>query len=64
MEKIVDKFEEQDKHKVALLSKMGTRNIDFLIKKLRKQTICAWSINAPKLQKDGKKLQLHQMNAY
>lgn len=46
MEKIVDKFEEQDKHKVALLSKMGTRNIDFLLKKPRKQTICAWSVNA------------------
>jgi DNA repair photolyase len=46
MEKIVDKFEEQDKHKIGLLSKMGTRNIDFLLGKLRKQTICAWSINS------------------
>ncbi len=46
MEKVVDKFEEQDRHKVALLSKMGKRNIGFLLKKLRKQTICAWSINA------------------
>lgn len=46
MEKIVDKFEEQTVHKVALLSKMGKRNIDFLLKKLRKQTICAWSINS------------------
>ncbi len=46
MEKIVDRFEEQSKHKVALLSKMGIRYIDFLLKKLRKQTICSWSINA------------------
>ncbi len=46
MEKIVDKFEEQSTHKVALLSKMGTHHIDFLMKKLRKQTICSWSINA------------------
>lgn len=46
MEKIVDKFEEQDKHKVALLSKMGRKNINFLLKKFRRQTICAWSINA------------------
>lgn len=46
MEKIIDKFEKQGKHKVALLSKMGVRNIDFLMKKLRKQTICAWSVNA------------------
>jgi len=46
MEKIVDRFEEQSVHKVALLSKMGKRYIDFLLKKLRKQTICSWSINA------------------
>ncbi|HEV8405515.1 MAG TPA: radical SAM protein [Nitrososphaera sp.] len=46
MEKIVDKFEEQAIHKVALLSKMGVRNIDFLLKGLRRQTICAWSINS------------------
>ncbi|MGI0007306.1 MAG: radical SAM protein, partial [Nitrosotalea sp.] len=55
MEKIVDKFEEQNKHKVALLSKMGTRNIDFLTKKLRKQTICAWSINATAVAKRWEK---------
>ena len=46
MEKIVDKFEEQSVHKVALLSKMGTRYIDFLLKRLRNQTICSWSVNA------------------
>ncbi len=46
MEKIVDKFEEQSTHKVALLSKMGVKNVGFLLAKLRKQTICAWSVNA------------------
>jgi spore photoproduct lyase len=55
MEKIVDKFEEQDKHKVALLSKMGIRNIDFLLKKSRKQTICAWSVNATEVSKRWEK---------
>lgn len=55
MEKIVDKFEEQNKHKVTLLSKMGTRNIDFLTKKLRKQTICAWSVNATEVAKRWEK---------
>lgn len=55
MEKIVDKFEEQNKHKVALLSKMGIRNIDFLTKKLRKQTICAWSVNASEVAKRWEK---------
>lgn len=51
MEKIVDKFEEQKKHKILLLSKMGVRNIDFLLKKRRNQTICAWSLNAPEVAK-------------
>lgn len=55
MEKIVDKFEEQSKHKVALLSKMGTRYIDFLLTKLRKQTICAWSVNATEVAKRWEK---------
>lgn len=55
MEKIVDKFEEQDVHKVALLSKMGKNNIGFLLKKLRKQTICAWSINALEVSKRWEK---------
>jgi len=45
MEKVADLFETQDKHKILLLSKFGTKNIGFLLEKLRKQTICAWSIN-------------------
>lgn len=46
MEKIVDLFETQEKHKILLLSKFGTNNIGFLLERPRKQTICAWSINA------------------
>lgn len=55
MEQIIDKFEEQKKHKVALLSKMGHRNADFLLRKLRYQTICAWSINAIEVSKKWEK---------
>lgn len=55
MEKIVDRFEQQTTHKIALLSKMGLRSIDFLTKKLRKQTICAWSVNAIKVAKRWEK---------
>jgi len=44
---IVDKFEEQKKHKVYLLTKLGERNVSFLLEKTRKQVICGWSINAP-----------------
>ncbi len=55
MEKIVDRFEEQSVHKVALLSKMGLHNIDFLLKKLRKQTICSWSINTTEVAKKWEK---------
>jgi spore photoproduct lyase len=44
---IVDKFEEQNKHKVYLLTKLAERNIGFLLEKLRRQVICGWSINAP-----------------
>ena len=51
MEIIVDRFENQRKHKVALLSKMGKKNINFLLKKPRKQTIASWSINAPQVAK-------------
>lgn len=47
MAKIVEKFEEQDKHKIYLLTKFGAKNILFLLKKSRKQVICGWSINAP-----------------
>lgn len=44
MEKIVDEFEKQKKHKLLLLTKSCA--IDFLLKKLRKQTIVSFSINA------------------
>ncbi|MBN1244852.1 hypothetical protein JXA31_04600 [Candidatus Bathyarchaeota archaeon] len=46
MEPIVDKFEEQNLHKIYLLSKCGTKNIAFLADMPRKQVICGWSINA------------------
>ena len=46
MAKIVDKFEEQNIHKIFLLTKFGTRNIGFLLERPRKQVICGWSINA------------------
>ena len=51
MEKIIDRFEQQDRHKVALLSKMGRSSMQFLLKKLRRQTICAWSVNADEVAK-------------
>lgn len=47
MTQIVDKFEEQEKHRIYLLTKFGERNIRFLLDKHRKQVICGWSINAP-----------------
>lgn len=47
MAPVVEKFEEQDRHKVYLLTKFGVKNIEFLLHKPRKQVICAWSINAP-----------------
>ena len=59
MEKIVEKFEEQSVHKVTLLSKMGVRHIDFLLRKPRKQTICAWSINAEPVSKRWEKAASH-----
>lgn len=46
MEQIADKFEEQNKHKLLILTK--STNIKFLLKKPRKQTIISFSINAPK----------------
>jgi spore photoproduct lyase len=55
MQKIVDKFEQQNKHKILLLSKMGPRNIGFLLERLRKQTVCAWSINAIEIAKKWEK---------
>ncbi|MEM0096662.1 MAG: radical SAM protein [Candidatus Bathyarchaeia archaeon] len=49
IEKVADKFEEQNKHKLLILTKFGTKNAAPLLKKARKQTICAWSLNAPKV---------------
>jgi len=43
MEMIADKFEEQNKHKLLLLTK-GV-NVDFLVKKPRRQTIVSFSLN-------------------
>jgi len=51
MAQIVDKFEEQGKHKIYLLTKFGVKNIQFLLDKPRKQVICGWSINAPAVAK-------------
>ena len=53
MEKIADKFEEQDKHKLLLLTKgvHDLSKIDFLLKKPRKQTIVSLSLNAHKVWK-------------
>lgn len=59
MEPIVDKFEEQSKHKLALLSKFGPDHVKFLTKKPRKQTICAWSINAPAVASRWEKAATH-----
>ena len=51
MAQIVERFEQQSRHKVYLLTKFGGRNIEFLLDHLRKQVICAWSINAPAVAK-------------
>ena len=44
MEKIADKFEEQNKHKLLLLTKSA--NVGFLVRKPRRQTIYSFSLNA------------------
>lgn len=44
MEKIADKFEGQDKHKLLLLTK--STNVGFLVKTPRRQTIYSFSLNA------------------
>jgi DNA repair photolyase len=59
MEKIVDKFEEQKRHKVFLLSKFGPKNVEFLVRKPRKQVICAWSINAIEAARRWEKAAAH-----
>lgn len=54
MSEIVDKFGEQRKHKLVLLSKAGVNNVKFLLNKqdfVKKQVICAWSINAIEVAK-------------
>lgn len=43
MEKIADKFEDQDQHKLLLLSKSA--NVKWLVSKPRKQTIVSFSLN-------------------
>jgi spore photoproduct lyase len=51
MAKIADKFEEQRKHKLVLVTKFGPRNAMFLVEKPRKNVVCVWSINAIKVSK-------------
>jgi spore photoproduct lyase len=51
MTKIADKFEEQKRHKLVTLSKLGVENAKFLIQKQRKNTICSWSINSMQVAK-------------
>lgn len=51
MAQIVEKFEQQNKHKIYLLTKFGVKNVQFLLDKSRKQVICGWSINAPAVAK-------------
>ncbi len=46
MAQIVEKFEEQNRHKIYLLTKFGVKNIQFLLDRPRNQVICSWSINA------------------
>jgi spore photoproduct lyase len=49
MEKIMDEFEKQKKHKILLLTK--SCNVNFLLEKVRKQVIISFSINAPTVWK-------------
>nr|MDO8083124.1 radical SAM protein [Candidatus Freyarchaeota archaeon] len=51
MDKIADKFDGQNKHKLVTLTKFGVGNAKFLIEKPRKNVICAWSINATEVAK-------------
>ncbi|HEY4673595.1 MAG TPA: radical SAM protein [Nitrososphaerales archaeon] len=59
MAQIADKFETQNKHKLALLSKFGPKNVQFLTEKPRKQVICAWSINAIEVARRWEKAAAH-----
>lgn len=49
MSAISDKFEEQKRHKLILVTKFGPCNATFLTKKPRKNTIVVWSINTPEV---------------
>jgi len=49
MEQIAEKFEEQGKHKLLLLTK--SNNVMFLVEKPRKQTVVSFSLNAPEVWK-------------
>jgi spore photoproduct lyase len=45
IKRIMDKFEQQNKHKLLLLTK--STNVEFILQRPRKQTIISFSINAP-----------------
>ena len=51
MTEILEKFEDQRKHKIYLLTKFGVKNVQFLLNGLNEQVICAWSVNAPLVAK-------------
>jgi spore photoproduct lyase len=51
MDKITNIFNNQNKHKIFLLSKFGLEKIGFLLDNHKNQTICAWSINADAVAK-------------
>lgn len=53
MENIADKFEEQNKHKLLLLTK--SNNVGFLLNRPRKQTIVSFSLNAPEVARRWEK---------
>lgn len=53
IEEIADKFEEQEKHKLLLLTK--SNDVKFLLNKPRKQTIVSFSFNALKVAKRWEK---------
>jgi len=55
MSQISDFFEEQKKHKLLLLSKFGSEGIGFLLENQKKNTICAWSVNANEVAKRWEK---------
>ena len=58
MIQIVDKFEEQRKHRLLMLTKLGSNNemVRLLSEKLRSQTIAAFSINAERVAQTYERL--------